>query len=154
MSVVVTPRGSRGVKIPRMPAGIARLVNDLMFRLLKNRRFQNANVLSLTTIGARSGLERRNTIVYFSEPDGSLLVVASAGGTASHPAWFFNLAKNPDKAWVRVGDRRLNVRASTLSGEERDRAWARITTQSPVFAGYEHKTDRQLPIVRLTPTTG
>ena len=122
-----------------------------MFRIFKNRRFQNANVVMLTTVGAKSGVDRQTVVVYFPEPDGSMLVVASAGGSVIHPAWFFNIAKNPDKVWARIGDRTFKVTPETLSGEARAVAWRRITTQSPVFAGYETKTDREIPVVRLTP---
>ena len=152
MSVVVTPRGTRGVKMPPMPRGVMRLVNSLMFRFFKNRPFQNAQVLQLTTVGARTGQQRQSTLAYFREPDQSVLIVASAGGTANHPAWFFNLARNPDKVWARIGDQHVKVSPSTLTGPERERAWTRITTQSPGFASYEDKTDRELPIIRLTPS--
>ena len=151
MSVQVPPRGTRGISMPHMPAPLTRFMTATMFRIFKNRHFQNANVLLLTTVGAKSGVERETMVVYFDEPDGSMLIVASAGGTATHPGWLFNLAKNPDKVSVRVGDRRFRVTPETLSGETRASAWRRITTQSPVFAGYETKTDRELPVVRLTP---
>ena len=107
MSVQVPPRGTRGTSIPHMPAPLTRFMTATMFRIFKNRHFQNANVLLLTTVGAKSGVERETMVVYFDEPDGSMLIVASAGGTATHPGWFFNLAKNPDKVSVRVGDRRF-----------------------------------------------
>jgi deazaflavin-dependent oxidoreductase (nitroreductase family) len=136
--------------MPRLPGGLFRFVNGMMFRLFRNRRFQNANVLSLTTLGARTGQQRQSTLVYFPEADNRMLIVASAGGTANHPSWFFNIAKHPDRVWARVGDRQFRVTPETLSGAERAAAWQRITTQSPVFAGYETKTDRELPVIRLT----
>jgi deazaflavin-dependent oxidoreductase (nitroreductase family) len=128
-----------------------RLMTATVFRLYKNRLFQNANLLLLTTVGAKSGQERQTVVMYFPQPDGSMLIVASKAGSATHPAWLFNLAKNPDKVWVRVGERRLKVMPETLGGAERDEVWQRITMRSPVFAGYETKTDRELPVIRLTP---
>ena len=151
MSVVVTPRGTRGVQIPRMPGAIFRFMNGLMFRVFKNRRFQNANVLQITTVGAKTGQERQTTLVYFPDTDNRILIVGSAGGTKNHPSWFFNIAKHPDQVWVQLGDRRVHVRPETLTGEERESAWQRIIAQSPVFAGYTTKTDRELPVIRLTP---
>ncbi len=151
MSVVVTPRGTRGVQMPRFAGGFFSFVNGLMFRIFKNRKFQNANVLQLTTVGAKTVQQRQTTVVYFPDRDYSTLIVGSAGGTAQHPAWFFNIAKHPDQVWVRVGDHRFRVTPETLSGSERAAPWQRIKTQSPVFAGYETKTDRELPIIRLTP---
>ena len=40
--------------------------------------------------------------------------------------------------------------AAQLSGDERAAAWQRITTDHPRYAGYATKTDRELPIIRLT----
>jgi deazaflavin-dependent oxidoreductase (nitroreductase family) len=152
MSVVVTPRGTHGVKMPRGMGGIFGFFNGLMFLIFRNRKFRNANVAQLTTVGARTGQRRQTTVVYFPDRGNSILVVGSAGGAVQHPAWFFNIAKHPDQVWVRAGDRQFRVRPETLSGDERAAAWDRIKTQSPAFAGYETKTDRDLPIIRLTPT--
>jgi deazaflavin-dependent oxidoreductase (nitroreductase family) len=151
MSVEVPPRGTHGVKMPRGMGGIFGFVNGLMFLILKNRKFQNADVLQLSTVGAKTGQRRQATVVYFPDRDNSMLIVASAGGAVQHPAWFFNIAKHPDQVWVRVRDREFRVRPETVTGDERAAAWKRITTQSPVFAGYETKTDRELPVIRLTP---
>lgn len=150
MSVQVPPRGSHGVAFPRLPGRLVAFVNGVMFRLYRNRLFQGANVLSLATIGAKSGLERRTTVMYFPDEADAWLVVASKGGAATHPDWFFNLARNPDRVWIEMGSRKLRVQAQTLAGEERAKAWPRIIRQSPVFAGYQTKTDRELPVVRLS----
>jgi len=80
----------------------------------------------------------------------SWLVVGSRWGTAGHPSWIYNLAANPDRIEVEIQGRNAAVTAETLSGKERAAAWERITTMQPRFAGYEQKTDRQLPVVRLT----
>ena len=152
MSVEIPPRGTRGVRVPRLPGPVLRLLNGLMFRLYRDRRFRGAHLLSLTTLGARSGQPRRATVACFAEGDDAWLIVASAGGTATHPAWFFNLAKRPDQAWVEVGRRTLKVKAETLKGDERARAWRRITAEAPGFAAYETSTDREIPVIRLTAT--
>ena len=126
MNVVVSPRGTRGVQMPRLAGPIFPFVNGLMFRIFKNRKFQNANVLQLTTVGAKTGQQRLTTLLYFSDRDNSILIVGSAGGAAQHPAWFSNIAKHPDQVWVRVGDRRFRVTPQTLSGSERATRWQRI----------------------------
>jgi F420H(2)-dependent quinone reductase len=46
------------------------------------------------------------------------------------------------------------VIAEQLHGTERDEAWRQITAASPRFAKYQKKTDRELPIIRLTPRPG
>jgi len=77
--------------------------------------------------------------------------VASAAGAASNPAWYLNLAAHPDRATVTIGGRTIPVSARELHGQERAAAWATVTTVSPGFAGYEKKTDRELPVIRLSP---
>lgn len=130
-----------------------RFMNDVMFRIFRNRPFQGARLLSLSTVGAKSGRERRSTVACFPDRDGAWLIVGSAGGAATHPAWFHNLASHPDEVWAEVGSQRLKVRPETLAGPEREQAWQKIIAQAPSFADYTTKTDRELPIVRLTPVS-
>ena len=78
------------------------------------------------------------------------LVVASNGGSARHPGWFLNLAKQPDRVWIAKGKRRIKVRPETLGGAEREQAWQNITSLAPGYAKYLQTADRTIPIVRLT----
>jgi hypothetical protein len=66
-------------------------------------------------------------------------------------AWFFNLARRPDDAWATIEGKRVAVRAESLSGDERARAWERIVALAPGYGKYTVDTDREIPIVRLTP---
>jgi deazaflavin-dependent oxidoreductase (nitroreductase family) len=77
--------------------------------------------------------------------------VASAGGAANNPAWYYNLAADPDNVTIETRGRKVAVTARELHGPERDEAWKQITTASPRFAQYQEKTDRLLPVIRLTP---
>jgi deazaflavin-dependent oxidoreductase (nitroreductase family) len=106
--------------------------------------------LLLTTVGARSGEPRVASLRRFDEGDGRWLVVGSKGGAAQHPAWVHNLAKNPDRVWVEVGRERFKVTPQLVLGDERAVAWDRIVKEAPQFAGYLDKTDREIPVVRLT----
>jgi deazaflavin-dependent oxidoreductase (nitroreductase family) len=83
---------------------------------------------------------------------GTWLVVATALGSARHPVWYLNLANHSDDVWVEVDHRRLQVRAESLTGLERDEAWRRIVAAAPRFGAYEQQTDRVIPVVRLIPT--
>jgi deazaflavin-dependent oxidoreductase (nitroreductase family) len=148
--VAVPPKGSYGVKMPRMPGRLMRFFNDLAFSYFRNRPFRGGKVLSLHTIGARSGEPRRSTVAYLQDSPSTWLIVASGGGTATHPAWLFNLAAHPDQVSIEIGSRTIAVRAETLSGAERDQAWQRLTQPMPMFKDYETKTDREIPVVRLT----
>lgn len=90
-------------------------------------------------------------MAWFPDGEDAWLVVASFGGSAHHPAWFHNLARHPDDVWIEVDDRRVKVRPESLHGAEREERWQRITAVAENFAGYERKTDREIPVVRLTP---
>src|SRR5438046_186287 len=149
MAVDIPPRGTHGQPFPKLPPMLMRTMNALMYRVFRNN-FQGSPLLRLTTVGAKSGLPRTTTVSYLADGD-SWVIVASAGGSPTHPAWYFNLARNPDKVSIEVGDRHVHVRPEALKGAERDAVWQRIVAQSKSFASYPQKTDREIPVVRLHP---
>ena len=67
----------------------------------------------------------------------------------ANPGWYHNLAAN-SRAEVELGGRKVPVTAAQLAGPERDAAWQKVITASPRYAGYATKTDRLIPIIRLT----
>jgi deazaflavin-dependent oxidoreductase (nitroreductase family) len=133
-----------------MPAPLMRFINAIVFRIFRNREFSGGRLLMLTTVGARSGEQRRSTLGYFPDGDNAWLVIGSAGGAARNPAWVYNLARHPDQVWVEIGPRKVKVRPEILKGEERAQAWQRIVAKAPNYGAYETKTDRAIPVVRLT----
>lgn len=156
MSVEVTPRGTRGFEPPRLPRPMVNAmmsVGVLAHRVLGDRmRVMGRPVLLLETVGAWSGQTRTTPLGWFpDETEDGWLIVASFAGAARHPAWFWNMARNPDKVWVEIGKRRLKVQPESLRGDDRLRAWLRIVTLSPGYGAYQQKTDREIPIVRLRP---
>ncbi|MGH7692750.1 MAG: nitroreductase/quinone reductase family protein [Candidatus Dormibacteria bacterium] len=106
--------------------------------------------LVLTTRGARSGRLRTVPLGGFPDGAGAWLVVASAGGGARHPGWFLNMAKYPEQIWVEVGERKLHVHGESLLGDARAAALQRIAAIAPRYGEYQRKTDREIPVVRLT----
>lgn len=106
-------------------------------------------VLLLTTVGRKTGKPRTTALTYFPEGD-TFAVVASNGGAPRHPNWFLNLRAVP-KAAVQVGSRQARVRARLVEGRERDRLWARVTDDQPIYARYQARTSRLIPIVILDP---
>ena len=104
----------------------------------------------LTTVGAKTGKARRTLLGRFADGN-NWLIVASFAGSARHPAWYFNLARNPDKVWVEVDGRTQRVRPESLQGQEREDALLRIIALAPGYGAYQEKTDREIPVVRLTP---
>lgn len=107
-------------------------------------------VVLLTTRGAKTGQSRTTALGGFPDREDAWLVVASLGGAARHPAWFINMARHPDDIWLEVGDERFKVRGESLEGQERTQALARISAISARYGRYQEKTDRVIPIVRLT----
>jgi deazaflavin-dependent oxidoreductase (nitroreductase family) len=154
MSVTVTPSGTRGASFPiprRLMALLTRIPIALQ-RLSGGRlKMHGQPLLLLTTVGARTGQPRTSMVSQFPESDGSTLIVASFGGAAKHPAWYFNLAKHPDQVFIDRNGRRIRVHPTSLAGDERAAAWQRIVRMAPGFAEYEHQTDREIPVVRLVP---
>ena len=155
----VPPKGTRGAR-----------VTDVFFALLKpfagrevNRyknlpgpepgKFMGFPVLILTTIGARSGKERSTVLGGFPDGDNAWLIIASKGGSATHPRWFHNIAANPDKVWAQIGNRKFRVRCQSLTGKEREDAYNRVAGIAKPYQGYPQKTDREIPVLRLTPAS-
>ena len=158
MSVRVTPPGTRGTGFPKLaPWALAvfKFMNVAFFRLSGGRvKVQGRPLLLLETVGARTAKRRQTTLGWFPDEDpGSRtwLIVASAAGAASHPAWYLNLARRPDDVTIEVGGARVAVRAESLEGTERERAWTRVVALAPGYGKYARDTDREIPIVRLVP---
>jgi len=103
--------------------------------------------IRLTTKGRHSGKPRSVTL--YAWPDGdNLVVVGSAGGRASHPAWALNLRATPD-AQVTEGKQVRSVRAREPTGKERERLWKMVTEAFPLYATYQRRTSRTLPLFVL-----
>ena len=103
----------------------------------------------LTTTGRRSGRARTVPLLYVRDGE-DLVVVASRGGSGTHPAWYLNLRDRPD-ALVQLGAERLPVRARDATPEERTRLWGELTAVYPHFDAYQARTDRRIPVVVLSP---
>jgi len=110
-------------------------------------QFANANLLLLTTTGAKSGKPRVNPLVYTIDGD-RMVIMASKGGAPTNPDWYHNLVANP-VVTVEVGGEQFQARATIAEGPERERLFSQMTQQLPNFAGYQQKTTRPIPIVLL-----
>ena len=108
-------------------------------------RMAGRQLLLLTTTGARTG-EPRTAVVGYRKSGDVYVVIASDNGAAAHPAWYVNLLANPN-ATVEVGPEKLNVRARTLKGKERNRLGKLIEYLEP----QQKLTSRPIPVVALEP---
>ena len=154
MAFEKTPRGTYGTSMPSFTVPVMKFMNNQMIRRARRSgasggKTMGMDTLVLTTVGAKTGQKRQTLLGSFPDGDGAWMVVASAGGALANPAWYHNLAAHPDEAQIEVGGRTVNVTAAQLLGPERDAAWQRITAAQPRYLGYEKKTDRVIPVIRL-----
>jgi deazaflavin-dependent oxidoreductase (nitroreductase family) len=108
--------------------------------------------LVLATTGRRTGTPRRTCLIYGVSGE-AYVVVASDGGAGQDPGWFMNLEADPSVG-VQVGTRRFTARARVASPAERAPLWAQMVSIFPLYDDYAQKTDREIPIVLLTPLDG
>ena len=150
MSIEKLPGGTRGARTP--PRLLMKIMLPIMERLHRRSgdRFNGSDLLYLHTVGARSGQPRTSPVARMDDGKGGVLVVASFGGAPQHPGGYHNGVAHPDQVSVEYGGRTQRVTVRQLEGDERAYAWKCITEQVPRFAGYETKTDRELPVLRLT----
>lgn len=152
MSFTKTPGGTRGARGPVGANALTRFAGRVMMSQHKRAgdRFLGMDLLYLTTTGAKTGQQRVTPLARFPDGDGAWLVVASAAGSARHPGWYHNVAAHPDQVWIEMGGQRIRVSAEQLDGTRREEAWQRIVASQPRYAGYQRKTDRVLPVIRLS----
>lgn len=106
-------------------------------------------VLELTTTGRRSGEPRAVMLTVPLREGDSYVVVASRGGDDRHPAWFHNLRDEPNVEVAIGGGPRRPMRARIATPQERARMWPQITDRYRNYAGYQKRTDREIPLVLL-----
>ena len=106
-------------------------------------------MLLLTTTGKKTAKPRTTPLQYMK--DGvNMVVVASNGGNARHPAWWFNINANAS-ATIQVGKETKRVRADTANEEERSRLWPLLLEAYAGYQDYEDETERTIPVVILRP---
>lgn len=159
MTIEATPDGTHGARLPGFR--LLRVFFEPLARMQINAYQRSGDaavsrrmgfpVVLLTTTGARTGLPRTAVLGGFPDGEDAWLVVASNGGSRHHPSWFINMVKHPDRIWLEVGSRKLRVVGQSLTGQAREDALRRIAAISARYGGYQRRTDRQIPIVRLTP---
>jgi deazaflavin-dependent oxidoreductase (nitroreductase family) len=118
------------------------------------RSFSGMPVIELTTVGRKSGQPRTSMLTSPYQDGDRTYIVASRGGDDHHPAWFLNLRDNPDVTVSIQGGPARKMRAEVLPPEERSRIWPLITSKHANYDGYQKRTDREIPVVALSPRAG
>jgi deazaflavin-dependent oxidoreductase (nitroreductase family) len=112
---------------------------------------QGRPVILLTTIGAKTGKVRKTPLMRV-EHDGEYAVVASLGGAPKHPVWYYNIKAHPHVE-LQDGTVTRDYEAREVFGDEKAIWWERAVETWPDYAKYQEKTDRQIPVFVLTPTS-
>ena len=111
----------------------------------------NMPVLELTTTGRKSGKQRSVMLTSPLQEDDTIVIVASRGGDDQHPAWFLNLRDDPEVTVKWKGGELQAMTAKVATKKQRARMWPIIAEQYSTYAGYQKRTDREIPLVLLTP---
>jgi len=119
---------------------------------------QEANTLRDTgipivvfTVRGRSSGKLRKVPLMRVEHDGRYAMVASKGGTPTHPVWYYNLKAAPDQVSVQDGATVIDGHARELEGAERQDWWDRAVGVFPTYAEYQKRTERQIPVFVVEP---
>lgn len=104
-------------------------------------------MIIMHTLGARSGKEHLVPLRAIPAGD-DLIVFGSAHGKATHPDWYSNMKTHPDIE-IEIGTETRKVHAVEVTGAERDRLFDAHKARYPVFADYEQRLERTIPVMRL-----
>jgi deazaflavin-dependent oxidoreductase (nitroreductase family) len=105
--------------------------------------------LNLTVRGKKSGVERTTPLLCVPDGD-TILIAGSYFGGPKMPLWVGNLRAAEGEAKVEFEHQTFPVHAEELSGEQRAAAWQTMLRTWPNYAKYEERTDRTIPVFRLT----
>jgi deazaflavin-dependent oxidoreductase (nitroreductase family) len=143
---------------PAMPSDTVLKLMNTTHRILiavtggrAGRSFSGMPVLELTTTGRKSGKLRSTMLTSPYQEGDRTYIVASRGGDDHNPAWFVNLQANPEVAVSIEGRPTQKMRAEVADADERARVWPLIASKHTNYAGYQRKTQREIPVVILSP---
>jgi len=100
-------------------------------------------------IGGRSGVEGVTPLGCSSQGDDRFVIVASSGGSPTHPDWYYNLKANP-RITVEVGAQTFTVLADELADAARAELWPKLVAEYPTLGEHQARTTRQFPVFMLT----
>jgi deazaflavin-dependent oxidoreductase (nitroreductase family) len=109
--------------------------------------FEGFSVMLIHHVGAKSGTERVNPVVCYPQSDSQFAIMASKGGAATNPDWYYNLKAHPEVT-VEFGTETFAVAVRELEGRERETAWA--DALNPQLEEAQKKTTRKFPVLLLT----
>ena len=129
------------------PEGVARR------RVLKGGFLDPAGpfLVTVAETSRPSGKRRTTLLTTPIKEGGRFIIVASKGGDDRHPDWYRNLVANPDVEITPVDGDTVSLTARVATDEEKAELWPRIVAVYKGYAGYQKKTDRNIPVVICEP---
>lgn len=128
-------------------------LNVVAYRLTGGRLggtfLRGAPVCLVVVTGRKTGEPHTIPLLYLADGD-DVVIVASKGGMSKHPIWYLNLMANP-RCEVEIGRQRRTMVARRASPEEKAALWPRLCAMYPDYAGYQARTTRDIPVLRLSP---
>ena len=108
--------------------------------------------VELTVRGRKSGLPRKNLLTAPIMDPNRVVLVASKGGDDRDPEWFRNLVADPEvEVKVLATGEVRHLRARVASAEEKAAMWPTIVATYKGYAGYQKRTERDIPVVICEP---
>ena len=104
-------------------------------------------IVVITSVGARSGLLRKNPVMRV-ERGGTYVAIASKGGSPDNPEWYHNFIAHPEVE-LQDGPEKHTYAARLVRGEERDDWWEYAVDTWPTYGEYQQRTDREIPVFVL-----
>jgi deazaflavin-dependent oxidoreductase (nitroreductase family) len=110
-------------------------------------------IITVDSIGAKSGALRRVLLVGLPRPAGAYAVIASNFGQQHNPAWYANLRAHPRvEALVHGARKRFVAREVDRGSAEYAAIWAQATDTYPGYVRYKVTAgERHIPVIVLEP---
>jgi deazaflavin-dependent oxidoreductase (nitroreductase family) len=110
--------------------------------------FHGNPTLLMTMTGAKTERRLTTPLTYATDDDGAPIVMASAGGSPTLPAWAHNIRANPEVV-VELPGETYAATAVEATGAHREPAYQRMIETLPRFAEYQASVERTIPLFRL-----
>lgn len=153
MAVTGKPYTQTEIAIANPLIKVMSVLNTWVYRATGGRiggKFlRGAPVMLLTTVGRKSGQRRTAPLLYLTDGD-KVICVASKGGMPHHPLWFRNLEANPNVE-VQIGNDITPMRAKIATDAQKAAYWPKLTAMYRDFDDYQARTERNIPVVILSP---
>jgi deazaflavin-dependent oxidoreductase (nitroreductase family) len=110
-------------------------------------------VLELTTKGRKTGQARSVMLTSPLQEGSTIVIVGSRGGDDRHPAWVLNIQENPDVEVAWKGGAKQPMKARVATADQRARLWPLVIADHKNYAGYQARTQREIPLILLEPAS-